>query len=135
MTVHAANNSFPEWKAYNEMIGLGGWGNRNESDGPYVYFDDAGNKIVDHAKGGAGGHGKQHEFEVVTRDKEHPITENMPDTWLQSKDELYNRLRGPAKNMTVLATAFDDKKYNGFGRHEPVLMAITYKKVGFFIPR
>src|SRR5689334_14187446 len=23
VSVHAANNSFPEWKAYNEMIGLG----------------------------------------------------------------------------------------------------------------
>src|SRR5512145_2300663 len=32
---HAANNSFPEWKEYNLMIGLGGWGNRNEKNGPY----------------------------------------------------------------------------------------------------
>jgi len=29
--VHAADNSFPEWKEYNEMIGLGGWGGRNEA--------------------------------------------------------------------------------------------------------
>ena len=27
---HAADNSFPEWKEYNEIIGLGGWGNRTE---------------------------------------------------------------------------------------------------------
>jgi len=27
---HAADNSFPEWKEYNEMTGLGGWGNRSE---------------------------------------------------------------------------------------------------------
>ncbi len=26
VVVHAADNSFPEWPAYNEMIGLGGWG-------------------------------------------------------------------------------------------------------------
>ena len=36
---HAADNSFPDWQAYNEMIGLGGWGNRNEKSGPYVYYN------------------------------------------------------------------------------------------------
>ena len=34
--IHAANNSFPKWAAYNEMIGLGGWGGRTEKDGPYL---------------------------------------------------------------------------------------------------
>jgi hypothetical protein len=33
---HAADNSFPGWKEYNEMTGLGGWGERNQKDGPYV---------------------------------------------------------------------------------------------------
>lgn len=128
VSVHAANNSFPNWKSYNEMIGLGGWGGRNEKDGPYVYFDEAGNQIIDNQIGDAGGHGQRHEFEVVVRDKSHPITRNMPSVWQQSEDELYNRLRGPAKNMTVLASAYDDKKFNGSGRHEPILMAISYKK-------
>lgn len=31
--VHAANNAFPEWSAYNQMIGVGGWGGRNERSG------------------------------------------------------------------------------------------------------
>lgn len=128
VSIHAADNSFPKWKAYNEMIGLGGWGNRNEKDGPYVYFDNEGQQIVDHKKGGAGGHGKQHEFEIQVRDANHPITKGMPKISMQNKDELYNSLRGPAKNMTVLATALDEKKFNGKGRHEPVFMAITYKK-------
>ena len=26
VSVHAADNSFPDWKEYNEMIGLGGLG-------------------------------------------------------------------------------------------------------------
>ena len=26
VSVHAADNSWPKWKAYNQMIGLGGWG-------------------------------------------------------------------------------------------------------------
>ena len=47
VSVHAANNSFPEWEAYNKMIGLGGWGDRTEKDGPYVYYDNVGNKVID----------------------------------------------------------------------------------------
>jgi hypothetical protein len=27
-----------KWEVYNKMIGLGGWGDRNEKDGPYVYY-------------------------------------------------------------------------------------------------
>ena len=42
VVIHAADNSFPEWKAYNRMIGLGGWGGRSEKNGPYVYFNDSG---------------------------------------------------------------------------------------------
>src|SRR5581483_2807578 len=34
VVVHAANNAFSGWKEYNEMIGLGGWGGRNEKWGP-----------------------------------------------------------------------------------------------------
>ena len=34
VSVHAANNSFPNWPAYNQMIGLGGWGGRSEKSGP-----------------------------------------------------------------------------------------------------
>jgi type 1 glutamine amidotransferase len=132
VSIHAADNSFPKWQAYNEMIGLGGWGGRNEKDGPYVYFDEEGKQVVDNSKGGAGGHGKQHKFEVQIRDHKHPITKGLPEVMMQNKDELYNKLRGPAKNMTVLATAFDDKKYNGKGRHEPVFMALTYKKGRIF---
>lgn len=128
VVVHAADNSFPNWQAFNEMIGLGGWGGRNEKSGPYVYYDDEGNLHRDHSKGSGGGHGKQHEFKVVTRVDSHPITEGMPAEWMHFKDELYNRLRGPANNLTVLATAFDDPKINGSGRHEPVLMTIDYYK-------
>ena len=34
VSVHAADNSFPKWKEYNEMIGVGGWEGRNEKSGP-----------------------------------------------------------------------------------------------------
>jgi type 1 glutamine amidotransferase len=125
--VHAANNSFGNWKEYNEMIGLGGWGGRNEKSGPYVYFKD--DKLVrDDAKGGGGSHGAQHEFQVIVRDGDHPITRGMPSVWLHSKDELYDRLRGPAERMTVLATAWSDPKQGGRGAHEPMIFTIDYGK-------
>ena len=128
VSVHAADNSFPEWKEYNQMIGLGGWGGRNEKSGPYVYMNDKGKVVRDDAKGGGGGHGPQHEFSLVVRDSDHPITKGLPSEFLHTKDELYERLRGPAENMTILATSFAAKKYKGSGRHEPTMMAIDYEK-------
>jgi type 1 glutamine amidotransferase len=129
---HAANNSFPEWKEYNAITGLGGWGNRNEKDGPYVYYKN--NKLVtDTAAGSAGAHGERREFIVRVRNTEHPVTKGLPVRWMHAKDELYYNLRGPAENMEVLATAFaDTSKGGGSLRDEPMLMAITYQKGRIF---
>lgn len=128
VVVHAADNSFGDWKEYNEIIGLGGWGGRNEKSGPYVYFDDAGKPVRDEAKGNGGSHGAQHPFQVIVRNGEHPITKGMPKEWMHANDELYDRLRGPAEHMNVLATAFADKGKGGTGRHEPMLFTIEYGK-------
>lgn len=124
---HAADNSFPQWKEYNEMIGLGGWGGRSEKDGPYVRIREG--KIVrDESKGRGGSHGRQHEFVVEHIDREHPITQGLPVRWRHASDELYDRLRGPAKNLTVLATAYSDKSMGGTGENEPALMTIDFGK-------
>ena len=130
--IHAADNSFPEWKAYNEMIGLGGWGGRNEKDGPSVYYDDKGKLIHDTTSGSAGEHGPQHEFEIIIRNSNHPITRGMPMKWLHTKDELYSKLRGPAKNMEILATAYSSQEYKGTGRNEPMLMTLRFGKGRIF---
>ncbi len=126
--LHAADNSFGDWEQYNNMIGLGGWGNRNEKSGPYVYFNEKEKMIVDPSPGKGGSHGSQHEFSLVVRDAEHPITKGLPKTWLHTKDELYDRLRGPAQNMRILATSFSSKDKGGTDRHEPMIMTVDYGK-------
>jgi type 1 glutamine amidotransferase len=124
---HAADNSFPAWKEYNEMIGVGGWGGRNEKSGPYVRWRDGG-VVLDTTPGPGGSHGPQHPFQLVIRDGQHPITKGLPEKFMHTADELYNRLRGPAKNLTVLATALSPKEMRGTGENEPMLMTIQYGK-------
>ncbi len=124
--IHAASNSFPEWLEYNKMIGLGGWGDRTEKDGPYVYYNDANKLIRDTSPGAAGSHGPQHEYIITIRDKSHPITKNMPEQWKHTKDELYDQLRGPAENMNILGTAYSAKEKGGSARHEPMMFTIDY---------
>jgi type 1 glutamine amidotransferase len=107
VSVHAANNSFPEWKEYNDMIGVGGWGGRNEKSGPWLYVKD-GKLFRDTSAGNGGAHGPQHEFIVEIQNSEHPITRGLPKRWLHCKDELYSKLRGPAENVEILSSAKSD---------------------------
>ena len=131
VVVHEANNAFPEWKEYNEIIGLGGWGDRNERHGPYVCWKD-GYVLYDTTPGPGGGHGKQHPYEIIHRQPEHPITKGLPVAWLHSTDELYHQLRGPARNMTILGTAWSDPETGGTGRDEPILFTVAYGKGRMF---
>lgn len=126
--IHAADNAFPEWAEYNEMIGLGGWGGRNERSGPYVYLDNAGKVVRDESKGGGGHHGPQHPFLIVVRDADHPITRGMPREWMHVNDELYDKLRGPGQNMHILGTTFADPAKQGTGHNEPMIMTLDYGK-------
>ncbi len=124
---HFACAAFPKWKEYNEIIGLGGWGGRNEKAGPYVRWRD-GKFVRDMSPGKGGAHGPMQEFQIVVREPNHPITKGLPPAFMQCADELYGWLRGPAKNLTVLATAFAPKEKGGAGEHEPIFFTVQYGK-------
>jgi len=131
VSVHAADNAFPDWKAYNEMIGVGGWRGRAEKAGPH-WFVHAGRMESDTTPGVAGSHGARLPFALTTRDTAHPITKGLPPVWMHAGDELYANLRGPGANMTILATAYSDPANHGTGRDEPILMALNYGRGRIF---
>jgi type 1 glutamine amidotransferase len=132
VSVHAADNSFPDWLEYNKMIGLGGWGDRNEKNGPYVYYTNEGELVRDDSPGNAGAHGPQHLIPITVRVADHPITKGMPEVWMTAKDECYAKLRGPGENMIILATGKDMSGKAPTDRHEPMLMVLTYGKGRIF---
>ncbi len=128
---HAADNAFPHWKEYNEMIALGGWEGRNEKSGPYVYWQNG--KIVKDASPGAGGdHGDQHEYTLTARNESHPITQGLPKKWKHAKDELYGKMRGPGCIKDLLYTAYSDPATRGSGKEEPLIFTIQYGKGRIF---
>ena len=127
VSFHAADNAFPDSAEYNEMIGIGGWGGRTEKHGPYHVWRD-GAMVSDPKPGPGGHHGTRHPFVVTARAPRHPVMKGLPPQWLHAQDELYDKMRGPGRNMTVLATAFADPAQRGSGEHEPVLMTIQFGK-------
>jgi type 1 glutamine amidotransferase len=132
VSYHAADNSFPEWKEYNEMVAVGGWANRTkETSGPAVRLRD-GKMVMDSKPGKCGNHGARLPFQVTMRDPGHPIAKGLPAVWMHAPDELYDTLCGPAQNLDVVATAHSEPANKGTGEDEPMLMTIRYGKGRIF---
>lgn len=128
VSYHAADNAFPEWKEYQRMIAVGGWGGRTTQQfGPTLRFRD-GQVVRDAAAANCGHHGNRLPFQVTVRDPKHPIALGMPAVWMHAADELYDTLCGPAENVEVVGTARSDPANLGTNENEPMLMAITYGK-------
>ncbi|MFT7478104.1 MAG: type 1 glutamine amidotransferase, partial [Gammaproteobacteria bacterium] len=122
VVVHAADNSSSDWPEYNRMIGVGGWGGRTAASGKHLRRVD-GRWVTDPAPDElSGSHGPQHEFLVESSGVDHPVMEGLPTRWLHAKDELYDSLRGPCEEVTVLASAYCERT----DRHEPVVLSIGY---------
>ncbi len=148
VTVHSTNNAFVHWKEWNDVIGVGGWGGsgaypvpmperlkttggeaewggRNQKHGPIIRWRH-GEMVQDDGPGGTF-HPPKHDFLITVRDYDHPVTQGLPETWYHAFDECYSRLRGPAENLSILATGFANPAVkNASMEHEPVLMAIRY---------
>jgi hypothetical protein len=127
VAVHAADNAFPGWPAFNEMIGIGGWRGRTEQAGPHWFIRD-GKLVSDGSPGRAGSHGRRTPFPVTVRNSSHPIMKGLPSVWMHQGDELYARMRGPGRRMDVLTTAYSDPQNAGSGVDEPQLIALTHGK-------
>lgn len=131
VVVHAADNAFPKWPAYNLMIGIGGWRGRNANSGPLWYVKD-GKLVSDPSPGNAGSHGARLAYKMTNREPGHPILKGLPDTWMHAPDELYATLRGPGQNMTAIATAHSEPSNKGTDRDEPLLMTLSFGKGRIF---
>lgn len=119
---HSANNAFPNWPAYNDIIGLG-W--RNKNQGVALYIDDKDQSVVrvPAGEGGNTGHGPRIDA-VLTRIGDHPIHKGLPQRWKTPGLEVYFYARGPAKNLDVLSYAFDPQTKKNW----PIEWVVTYGK-------
>jgi len=124
---HAADNAFRNWEEYNWITALGGWGDRNETDGPYVYWGENGKLVYDYHPGPGGHHGQQREY-AMTRRSLHTVTWGIPGKWMHAKDELYDSMRGPGNIKKVLYTATAVERFGGSGREEPLVFTVDYEK-------
>ena len=73
-----------------------------------------------------GHHGPRWAYLIEVRTPEHPVMAGLPPAFRHSTDELYDFMWGPAENVTILATAYASRDHHGSGRHEPVLLTVSY---------
>lgn len=103
---HGGNNAFVNWRAYNEMLGLG-W--RNKDFGWAVSIGTNGElNRIPAGTGLATGHGNRLDT-VVKRLGDHPIHVGLPREWKTPDIEVYYYARGPAQNLDVLSYGYDPR--------------------------
>lgn len=119
--LHSANNAFPHWAAYNRMIGLG-W--RKKEQGVALRLTNEGRIVkIKPGQGKDTYHGPRND-QVITILNRHPINRGMPKAWKTPNMELYKYARGPAKKLTLLSYAKDEKT----GLNWPVEWVVRYGK-------
>ena len=123
--LHAANNSFPEWGEYNNMIATG-W---RKADFGFAMKVE-GNGSITRIPAGTGkgtNHGNRADAAIHIL-KRHPINKGYPDAFLASTLEIYQYARGPAANCQVLSYAYDGPASGGTGINWPIEILIDYGK-------
>jgi hypothetical protein len=118
---HSGNNAFPDWPAYNEIIGIG-W-RKKDFGWALVVSDDGSITRIPPGQGEDTGHGDRFDA-LVQRLGEHPIHQGLPRTWRAADIEVYYHVRGPAKNVEVLSFAHEPHT----GLHWPIEWTVRYGK-------
>jgi hypothetical protein len=116
---HAGNNAFPDWPAYNDIIGIG-W-RKKEFGYAIAVTDDGSIERIPPGEGQDTGHGKRFDA-LVQRRGEHPVHRGMPRAWRAADIEVYYHVRGPAKNVDVLSYAREPHT----GRNWPIEWTVRY---------
>ncbi|MGN6371181.1 MAG: ThuA domain-containing protein, partial [Phycisphaerae bacterium] len=118
---HSANNAFPHWPEYNDIIGLG-W--RPKSFGTALQMDANGNITrLPPGQGANTGHAPRADVLVHTLGH-HPIHQNLPPTWKSPALEVYYDARGPAQNLQVLSYGQDPRGH----QYWPLEWTVSYGK-------
>lgn len=127
VVVHAGGTSFIARESYNRMVGLA-WRDENHDDRLTL---DADGKVVRTPRGaGPGaGHGPCFAFPINQHQPEHPVLKGLPEICMHAKDELWHGLRGPAEEMTILASAFSPRT----GAREPMLWTVGFGSGRVFV--
>jgi len=116
---HSGNNAFPDWPAYNRMIGLG-WRNKNFGTAIRIQADETMERIPD-GEGNSTGHGARTD-RVIHRLGDHPIHAGLPRVWKTPLIEVYTYARGPAENLEILSWAEEPKT----GERWPIEWTVNY---------
>ncbi len=119
---HEAANSFADWPAYNQMLGLR-WNDANVGTAVQIATNES---LIFHAPGQPGpgaytSHGPNTNV-LVKRLGNHPIHAGLPSSWMAANLEVWRYSRGPANNLTVLSYAKDPETQLQF----PVEWTVNY---------
>ena len=119
---HEAANSFIDWPAYNQMLGLR-WNDANVGTAVQIATNES---LILHppgqpAPGAYTSHGPNSNV-LVKRLGNHPIHAGLPSSWLAANLEVWRYARGPANNLTVLSYAKDPETQLQF----PVEWTVNY---------
>lgn len=105
VVAHSALAGFWKQERFDGLTGIA-YREHAPEYGHSLAFNNKGERIIrPPGEGDGSAHAPIARFQIQTHDTEHPITDGLPDVWMQSKDELYYNLRGPNTNLRVLAVA------------------------------